>query len=230
MKFTAASTLALAHVSIAAKYPITATVNCREGPRTSFDIVKTYEKDHKVDISCQTKGTAVSGNSIWGKTEDDCFVADYFVNTGSDDYVADKCKDVPQPPDNGAGPVENDYPYSSCGQVDKWSFYACQCTSFVAWRINDRLGIDFTNQYKGCNYGNANTWDECAKQTGVTINSTPKPGAVAQSNAGGYGHVAWVAAVDGDTVTIEEYNYEVSEGYGTRTVDKGSFNYIHIDG
>ncbi len=62
----------------------------------------------------------------------------------------------------------------------------------------------------------------------MTVNSTPKPGCVAQSNAGNYGHVAWVTAVGDSTVTIEEYNYGVKEGYGTRTVPKTSFNYIHI--
>ena len=103
-----------------------------------------------------------------------------------------------------------------------------ECTSFVAWRINKRLGVKFTNQYKGTNWGNANTWDDAAKRTGVTVNSTPVPGAVAQSNAGGYGHVAWVTAVSGSSVTIEEYNYGVKEGYGTRTVPKTSFNYIHV--
>jgi surface antigen len=62
----------------------------------------------------------------------------------------------------------------------------------------------------------------------VTVNNKPVPGCVAQSNAGGYGHVAWVTAVGPTTVTIEEYNYGSKEGYGRRTVPKGNFNYIHI--
>ena len=98
----------------------------------------------------------------------------------------------------------------------------------MAWRINKRLGIKFHNQYKGTNWGNANTWDDAAKRTGVKVNKTPKPGAVAQSNAGKYGHVAWVTAVNGNKVTIEEYNWAKREGYGKRTVDKSTFNYIHL--
>jgi surface antigen len=98
----------------------------------------------------------------------------------------------------------------------------------VAWRINKRLGIKFHNQYKGTNWGNANTWDNAAKKTGVKVNSTPKPGAVAQTNAGSYGHVAWVTAVNGNKVTIEEYNWGKREGYSKRTVDKSAFNYIHV--
>lgn len=235
MKFTAiAGLLALGNIAAATKYPIKGEkVNCRKGPSTSFDVVTTYEKGDEVDISCQTDGETITGNKIWGKTEDDCYVADYYVKTGSDGYVEDKCKDVPKPPDHGAGPIVNDYPYSQsqCGPADKWSYFICQCTSFVAWRINDRHNIKFTNWYKGCNYGNANEWDECAKQTGVKINNTPKPGSIAQTNkgGGGAGHVAWVAAVDGDKVTIEEYNYANYRNYGTRVVDKSAYQYIHIE-
>ena len=127
------------------------------------------------------------------------------------------------------GPQTNDYPYKGhCGGVDPWSFYKCQCTSFVAYRINKRLGIKFTNHYKGHHWGNANTWDEAAKASGVKVNHTPKPGSIAQSNAGSAGHVAWVSKVNGDKVTIEEYNWAKREGYSTRTVAKSKFNYIHV--
>jgi hypothetical protein len=47
----------------------------------------------------------------------------------------------------------DDYPYkNSCNtkhDVDPWRFYKCECTSFVAWRINDVKKIKFTNWYKG---------------------------------------------------------------------------------
>jgi hypothetical protein len=47
----------------------------------------------------------------------------------------------------------NDYPYkNSCNtahDVDPWGFFKCECTSFVAWRINDVKNIKFTNWYKG---------------------------------------------------------------------------------
>ncbi|KAH6622695.1 CHAP domain-containing protein [Chaetomium tenue] len=217
--------------TVTAAYPITGSVvNCRSGPGTSYAVKKSYSKGADVKISCQTSGTSVNGNNIWDKTQDGCYVADYYVKTGTNGYVTTKCGSsggggggsVP-------GPVTNDYPYkSSCGGVDPWNYYKCQCTSFVAWRINKRLGIKFHNQYKGTNWGNANTWDDAAKRTGVTVNSTPKPGAIAQSNAGSYGHVAWVTAVSGNQVTIEEYNWAKREGYGKRTVSKGTFNYIHL--
>ncbi|KAH6848161.1 CHAP domain-containing protein [Chaetomium sp. MPI-CAGE-AT-0009] len=219
-------------VSVTAAYPITGeTVNCRSGPGTSYDVKKSYSKGFDVKISCQTTGTSVNGNNIWDKTQDGCYVADYYVKTGTDGFVTTKCGGGGGGGGGGSvpGPVTNDYPYkSSCGGVDPWNYYKCQCTSFVAWRVNKRLGIKFHNQYKGTNWGNANTWDDAAKRTGVTVNNTPKPGCVAQSNAGNYGHVAWVTAVNGNQVTIEEYNWAKREGYGKRTVSKGSFNYIHL--
>jgi surface antigen len=218
--------------SVTAAYPITGSVvNCRTGPGTSYGVKKSYSKGADVKISCQTTGTSVNGNNIWDKTQDGCYVADYYVKTGTDGYVTSKCSGGGGGGGGGSvpGPVTNDYPYkSSCGGVDPWNYYKCQCTSFVAWRINKRLGVKFHNQYKGTNWGNANTWDDAAKRTGVKVNSTPKPGCIAQSNAGSYGHVAWVTAVNGNQVTIEEYNWAKREGYGKRTVSKGTFNYIHI--
>ncbi|KAL2197069.1 hypothetical protein P885DRAFT_36082 [Corynascus similis CBS 632.67] len=219
--------------SVTSAYPVTANggLTCRSGPGTSYAAKKTYPKGYDIKISCQTSGTSVNGNNIWDKTQDGCYVADYYVKTGVNGYVTKKCGSSGGGGGGGSvpGPAKNDYPYkSSCGGVDPWNYYKCQCTSFVAWRINKRLGIKFHNQYKGTNWGNANTWDDAAKRTGVKVNKTPKPGAVAQSNAGKYGHVAWVTAVNGNKVTIEEYNWAKREGYGKRTVDKSAFNYIHL--
>lgn len=220
-------------------YPITGSiVNCRSGPGTNYPIKKTYAKGNTVTITCQTPGTSVSGNAIWDLTSDGCYITDYYVKTGSSKYVKPQCNtdSIPAPPTptGGSTPsdgsIKNDYPYaaSTCGDVDRWYYYACQCTSFVAWRINERLNIDFMNKYKGAAWGNANTWDEAARQVGVKVDNKPVPGCIAQTNAGEAGHVAWVAAVDGDTVTIEEFNYVNVEKYSTRSVPINSFNYIHL--
>ncbi|KAG8422656.1 hypothetical protein J3459_010165 [Metarhizium acridum] len=37
------------------------------------------------------KGPSVNGNSIWDKTQDGCYVADYYVKAGSSGYVTGKC-------------------------------------------------------------------------------------------------------------------------------------------
>ncbi|KAJ1736100.1 hypothetical protein LPJ61_000149 [Coemansia biformis] len=226
MKLAALAALCVAGLaSLANGYPIQKAdvVNCRNGPSTSSGIVRTYSKGTQVKIDCQAPGTNIFGNAIWDKTSDGCYVADYYVKTGSDGYVAKRCSA------GGQGLIGDDYPYKhNCGGVDPWNYYKCQCTSFVAWRINKQLGVKFHNQYKGTNWGNANSWDNAARTTHVPVNAKPVRGCVAQSNAGRYGHVAWVAKVSGSSVTIEEYNYLGKERYSTRTVPKSTFNYIHI--
>ncbi|KFY02446.1 hypothetical protein O988_02154 [Pseudogymnoascus sp. VKM F-3808] len=219
-------------------YPIKGSVvNCRAGPGTNFPIVKTFKKGDTVDITCQTPGTSISGNSIWDLIPDNCFITDYYVKTGTGKYIKPRCDaaslpEEPAPPTGSpeAGPITNDYPYgaSTCGDTDRWYYFACQCTSFVAWRINERLDIDFMNKYKGAAWGNADSWDDAAREVGVKVDDKPVPGSIAQTDAGEAGHVAWVASVDGDSVTIEEYNYVKTEGYSTRTLPASTFKYIHL--
>ncbi|ORX69721.1 CHAP-domain-containing protein [Linderina pennispora] len=217
---------------LASAYPIykADVVNCRSSPGTSGAVVKTYKINTDVELTCQTSGETINGNALWDKTSDGCYVADYYIKTGSTGYVASECSAGGSGESGSAGPITDDYPYKGqCDSVDPWGYYICQCTSFVAFRVNKRLGVKFHNYYKGPNWGNANTWDEAARKTGVAMNSTPNPGAVAQTNAGVYGHVAWVAKVSGNSVVVEEYNHSGTRRYSTRTVPKSSFdNYIHL--
>ncbi|RYP11779.1 hypothetical protein DL767_010704 [Monosporascus sp. MG133] len=100
--------LPLLACSTASAYLITGdSVNCRDGPGTSFKVLKTYQKGHDVSITCQTEGTDVSGNTIWDKTSDGCYVADYYVKTGSNGYVTDKCTNAPLPPPTCGAPKSN---------------------------------------------------------------------------------------------------------------------------
>ncbi|KAH6848160.1 lysozyme-like domain-containing protein [Chaetomium sp. MPI-CAGE-AT-0009] len=88
MKFLVFATLAASAIA----YPITGdSVNCRSGPGTNYAVKKSYNKGFDVKISCQTTGTSVNGNSIWDKTQDGCYVADYYVKTGTSGYVTKKC-------------------------------------------------------------------------------------------------------------------------------------------
>ncbi|KAK0653157.1 CHAP domain-containing protein [Cercophora newfieldiana] len=220
----------------AGPYPVwrADTLNCRTGPDTKHGIKKTYKEGDSIKISCQVNGESVEGYKIWDKTQDGCYVSDYYVKTGKDGFVADKCttsKPKPKPDAENnklPGPLKDDYPYrGNCGGLDPWKYYKCQCTSFVAWRINERLGVKFHNYYKGPHWGDAKIWDEAARSSGVKIDNNAVPGSIAQTNAGA-GHVAWVTKVSGGKVTIEEYNGNNPEKYGRRTVDKDSFKYIHI--
>ena len=130
----------------------------------------------------------------------------------------------------------DDYPYKNksygtytSADVDPWKYYYRECTSFCAWRLNNTNGISFHNWYKGVNFGNAKTWINAAKQVGITVNNTPALGAVACWTTGDYGHVAWVCAVSGSSVTIEEYNWGTAGKYNKRTIAASNpSGYIHF--
>ncbi|KAK1749379.1 CHAP-domain-containing protein [Echria macrotheca] len=211
------------------------TLNCRSAPNTDAAVQRTYKNGQKVAITCQVNGESVDGYTIWDKTSDGCYVSDKYVHTGKDGFITDvRCNGVEHSPSKIPGLMKDDYPYKGhCHDEtwDKWMYYRCQCTSFVAWRINDRLGVSFSNKYKGQPWGNAIEWKGAARNSGVTVNSNPVPGSIAWKGAyewSEYGHVAWVSKVNGDKVTIEEYNAATPEGYGTRVVSKGYFEYIHV--
>ncbi|KAJ2701121.1 hypothetical protein FB645_004742 [Coemansia sp. IMI 203386] len=220
--------LGLVYPSSAYKIYKADSVNCRSTPSTSGKVVRVYTAKDNIKLTCQISGQIIFKNALWGKTTDNCYIADYYLKTGSDGYVTKKCSVPTVKSNKAAGPIKDDYPYKKkCDTVDKWNYYTCQCTSFVAWRVNSRLGVKFHNMYKGPNWGNANTWNDAAKKTGVTVNNKPVPGCVAQTDAGRYGHVAWVAALSGNSVVIEEYNW-IKNKYSVRTVPKSTFNYIHL--
>jgi surface antigen len=114
--------------------------------------------------------------------------------------------------------------------ADPWGFALRNCTSFVAWRLRETNGdSDFSNHMDGGHWGNAQDWDENARALGYLVDDVPAIGAVAQTDDGRVGHVAWVSAVDDGTVTIEEYNHAGPGIYSTRTVPVSDFRYLHVD-
>ena len=73
-------------------YPIDGSgVHCRSGPSTSNSIVKTYDKGTDVTLTCQTPGESIQGDTLWDKTSDNCYVADFYVKTGTSNSVVGAC-------------------------------------------------------------------------------------------------------------------------------------------
>jgi surface antigen len=135
---------------------------------------------------------------------------------------------IPKAGKGGPGDPGDDYPPklkspAKDAVVDQWGMFNRECTSFVAWALSSRNGFDIPF------HANANKWGPEAAKRGFAVNSTPAVGSVAWSNAGTYGHVAYVQEVIGDQVRIEEYNFGRRGAYGTRTVPASSFTgYIHF--
>lgn len=64
------------------------------------------------------------------------------------------------------------------------------------------------------NWGNANTWDNYAARSGWTVSTVPRVGAVAQTDAGGLGHVGVVEAVSEDGTMIKYSDMNGLSGWG----------------
>lgn len=95
-----------------------------------------------------------------------------------------------------------------------------ECVSWAGWRWH-QMGGPFIN------WGNANTWDNYARSAGYTVNSTPGVGAVAQTDAGPFGHVAVVEAIQGGNVVVSEMNYDDAGHFRYGVYSSSYFVYIH---
>lgn len=116
--------------------------------------------------------------------------------------------------------------------VDDYGMYSRECTSFVAWCLASRNGFNIAskNMY-GAKLGHAKDWGTNARAYGYTVDKNPAVGSIAWWNTGGYGygHVAWVEAVNGDNVVIQDYNYVSRGNYGRRTINRWNpAGYIHF--
>jgi uncharacterized protein YraI len=87
----AAEGLASRHYPIAPGY----RVNVRIGPGTQFGVSRVLPAGTSVPINCQTPGTNVNGpygtSNIWDNIANGEFIADAYVHTGSDGYIAVRC-------------------------------------------------------------------------------------------------------------------------------------------
>jgi len=129
--------------------------------------------------------------------------------------------------------------------ADKWNFAQCNCTSYVANRINMN-GFIFSNSFRVPRWGNGGEWGAAARAAGMTVDMTPTVGSVAQWNKDeiddpvtSVGHVAYVDRVyknaDGSIKSIDISQYNIvrnsySEKLGLKPGDSGyPPRFIHFD-
>lgn len=120
-------------------------------------------------------------------------------------------------------------PSSSANSIARTSgssanyYTAGQCTYYVFDRVGGKIGST---------WGNANNWANAAAASGYTVNNRPSAGAIMQSSAGAYGHVAYVESVNSNgSIRVSEMNYGHGPGVVTsRTISASqaaSYNFIH---
>ncbi|MFF6997774.1 peptidase [Streptomyces sp. NPDC008313] len=78
-------------------YPVAPgySLNIRSGPGTHYRILGILPAGSSVPVRCQCPGESVSGpygtSDIWDNIANGKFVADAYVKTGSDGYIAPRC-------------------------------------------------------------------------------------------------------------------------------------------
>ncbi len=78
---------------------------------------------------------------------------------------------------------------------------------WCTWYVASKISIP-------ANWGNANTWDNYAARGGWIVSTTPKAGAIAQTDAGWAGHVGIVEAVSPDGSMIKYSDMNGLAGWG----------------
>lgn len=117
-------------------------------------------------------------------------------------------------PNNGGYPsVWANAPQDS--MIDDWGMYNRECVSYTAYKVHQDFlaGKNRRDMPYWGGIGNANQWDDNARAYGIPVNTSPKPGSIAISNAGAYGHAMYVQAVSGNRIYVQQYNQQMTGQY-----------------
>lgn len=131
----------------------------------------------------------------------------------------------------GSGPAcGGGYPGMWCNApmdslVDNWGMYNRECVSYTAFRV---AASGRHMPYWG-GIGNANQWDDNARNQGIPVDYSPRAGDVAISNSGFYGHAMYVESVNPNgTINISQYNADWRGTYSTNTISPSGLVFIHF--
>lgn len=129
-------------------------------------------------------------------------------------------------PGNARGPWGNwgcNYPIDY--NIDNWGMYNRQCVSYTAFKV---ASSGRNMPYWG-GRGNANLWDDNAIAAGIPVDRNPRPGDVAISNSGYYGHAMYVEYVYEDgRILISQYNAGWDGRYSEAVIWPGNLVFIHF--
>lgn len=131
----------------------------------------------------------------------------------------------------GTGPAcGGGYPARWCeipqdSTIDSWGMYNRECVSYTAFKV---AASGRRMPYWG-GIGNANQWDDNAREAGTSVDANPREGDVAQTDRGSYGHVMYVEYVYGDgTILISQYNAGLDGRYSEKRISAADLNFIHF--
>jgi surface antigen len=120
-----------------------------------------------------------------------------------------------------------DYPLDNT--LDNWGMYNRECVSYTAWMVYKTYGY---MPYWGGS-GDANEWPANARAAGIATGSTPKVGSVAIYMGGAsdpWGHAMWVDSVNGNMITVSQYNLYYDGNFYQTTISAAGLTYIYFGG
>jgi surface antigen/peptidoglycan hydrolase CwlO-like protein len=132
----------------------------------------------------------------------------------------------------GSGPAcGGGYPGKWCNipqdsVIDDWGMYNRECVSYTAFRV--AASGRYMPYWGGV--GNANQWPDDARAAHIPMSygGGARPGDVAISTRGAFGHAMYVEAVSGNNVYVSQYNAALDGRYSTNTVSQSGLYFIHF--
>ena len=101
-------------------------------------------------------------------------------------------------------------------------FTAGWCTAYAA-----KVRPDIANAVRSAGGGNAGRWGVAAKSAGLKVDLSPTPGSLFGTGETKFGHVGKIEKVNGDTVTVTEYNGPAGRGVlGRREISKSMLKFV----
>ncbi len=132
----------------------------------------------------------------------------------------------------GTGPAcGGGYPSVWCNApqdsiIDSWGMYNRECVSYTAFKVAQ--SGRYMPYWGG--RGNANQWPGDARAAGIPMDfgGGARPGDVAISTAGAFGHAMYVESVSGGSIFVSQYNAALDGRYSTKTVSQSGLYFIHF--
>lgn len=95
-------------------------------------------------------------------------------------------------------------------EPDRWGYCTEQCVSYAAW------AVEASGRVPPMFYGNAKDWVSAAYRNGIEVSRTPRPGDVAISTSGTWGHAMYVLEVEANRIYVAQYNANLDGEFSTQ--------------
>lgn len=177
------------------------------------------EVDEKEEESESAEDSVSTDQKSDAKSEDESQSSDKQEQSDAKDEEPDEKESDTESAEDKLTAIVPTFNYNTSG-----SYPTGQCT----W------GVKVMAPWVGDWWGNAGQWAASASQLGFEVGTTPKPGAIACWNDGGYGHVALVVEVESETsIQVYESNFNGNmsignyRGFFDPTTAQGTVTYIY---